>query len=121
MGINSGLKGLISLHGLLTSGTEPRYPLHRKLRVPQSRLDASENRKNPLSLPAFQKTSSPRLPKQWITKTPFIGVRWLGRDSNYSPPSSVQAQEFVEQYISPLYTFLFRCLIKHGEKSTHTC
>lgn len=44
-----------------------------------------------------------------------MGVKRLGRDTNYSPPSSVQTQEFMEQYISPLYTFLFRCLINHWE------
>jgi len=48
-------------------------------------------------------------------ETPFMGVKRLGCDTNYSPPSSVQAQEFVEQYISPFYTFLFWCLTKHGE------
>jgi hypothetical protein len=37
-----------------------------------------------------RRPSSPSLPKQWIMETPFMVVKRLRRDTNYSPPSSVQ-------------------------------
>jgi hypothetical protein len=52
-------------------------------------------------------------PIQGVPGALSLGVKWLGRETDHSPPSSAEVKECVELYIhSPQYAFMVWCLFK---------
>jgi hypothetical protein len=38
-------------------------------------------------------------PIQWIPGALFLGVKWMGREADHSPPSSTKVKEWMELYL----------------------
>jgi hypothetical protein len=51
-------------------------------------------------------------PIQWVPGALSLGVKRLGREADYSPPSSAEVKEWVELYLHPHYAFMAWCSVK---------
>jgi hypothetical protein len=40
-----------------------------------------------------------QLPIQWVAEALSLGVKWLGRETDHSPPSNAKLKECVDLYI----------------------
>jgi hypothetical protein len=47
-------------------------------------------------------------PIQWVFGAVSLGVKWLGREADHSPPSSAEIKECVELYLHSLSTSSWR-------------
>jgi hypothetical protein len=67
----------------------------------------------------FATASSPALepirpPMQRGPGDLFAGVKWSGREANYSPPSSAEVRNMWSYTTISTYVFMAWCLVKHG-------
>jgi hypothetical protein len=60
-------------------------------------------------------------PFQWEPGALSLGVKWLGREADHSPPSSAEVKEWVELYFHTPSTPSWRCgYFKHRDNFTFT-
>jgi hypothetical protein len=61
-----------------------------------------------------------QFPFQWVTGTLSLGVKWLGREADYSPPSSAEVKNAWSCTSTPQYVFMVWCLVKCRDNFTFT-
>jgi hypothetical protein len=54
-------------------------------------------------------------PIQWIARAISLGVKWLGREADHSPPSSAEVKNAWSHTSTSRYVFMACCLVKHRD------
>jgi hypothetical protein len=62
--------------------------------------------------------TQPRI--QWVPGILSLGVKWPGREADYSPPSSAEVKNAWSYTSTPQYVFMAWCLVKHRDNFTFT-
>jgi hypothetical protein len=52
-------------------------------------------------------------PIQWVLGALSLGVKWPGRESVHSPPSSTEVKNMRSYTFTPQHVFMAWCLVKH--------
>jgi hypothetical protein len=66
-------------------------------------------------------TPPPQTPIQWVPEALSLGVKWMEREADHSPPSSAEIKEWVELYLHSSNTPSWRgAQLKHRDNFTFT-
>jgi hypothetical protein len=57
-------------------------------------------------------------PIQWIPGAFSLGIKWLGREPDHSPPSNAEVKNAWSYTSTPQYVFMAWCLVKHRDNFT---